>query len=105
MKAIGYKQPLPIDAADSLLDIEIPMPVAQGRDPLVEVNAISVNPVDVKVRASVKPAAGEYKILGWDAAGVVKTTGPDASLFKPGDEVFYAGSIAFRHQRRIPSRG
>jgi len=94
MKSVGYKQPLPIEDADSLLDIEIPLPAAGGRDLLVEIKAISVNPVDVKVRASSKPEVGEYKILGWDAAGLVKAAGPDASLFKPGDEVYYAGSIA-----------
>jgi NADPH:quinone reductase len=61
---------------------------------LVEVKAVSVNPVDVKVRASTAPDRDEYKILGWDAAGVVKEAGPETSLFKPGDEVYYAGSIA-----------
>jgi NADPH2:quinone reductase len=94
MKAIGYKTPLPIEDPQSLLDIEVPEPHANGRDLLIEVKAISVNPVDVKVRASGKPEGSEYKILGWDAAGVVKEAGPEASLFKPGDEVYYAGSIA-----------
>jgi NADPH2:quinone reductase len=94
MKAVGYKKPLPIDDPESLLDIEIPVPEAKGRDLLVEVNAVSVNPVDIKVRASAKPDGAEYKILGWDAAGVVKQAGPDCTLFKPGDEVYYAGSIA-----------
>jgi NADPH:quinone reductase len=94
MKAIGYKNPLPIKDPASLLDIEIPTPEAKGRDLLVEVKAISVNPVDVKVRAAVKPNDGEYKILGWDAAGIVRAVGAEVTLFKPGDEVFYAGSIA-----------
>jgi zinc-binding alcohol dehydrogenase family protein len=94
MKAIGYKTPLPIDDPQSLLDIEIPAPEAKDRDLLVEVKAVSINPVDVKVRASVRPEGSEYKILGWDAAGVVKATGSTVSLFKPGDEVYYAGSIA-----------
>lgn len=94
MKAVGYKTPLPIADADSLLDIEIPTPEAEGRDLLVEVKAVSVNPVDVKVRASAKPEGSDYKILGWDAAGIVKQTGSECSLFKPGDEVYYAGSIA-----------
>jgi zinc-binding alcohol dehydrogenase family protein len=94
MKAVGYEQPLPIENPESLLDIEIPLPLAGGRDLLVEIKAVSVNPVDVKVRASTKPESGEYKILGWDGAGVVKAAGPGASLFKPGDEVYYAGSIA-----------
>jgi NADPH2:quinone reductase len=94
MKAVGYKIPLPIEDPQSLLDIEVPTPVAAGVDLLVEVKAISVNPVDVKVRASGRPDGSGYKILGWDAAGVVEATGPECSLFKPGDEVFYAGSIA-----------
>ena len=68
--------------------------MAAGCDLLIEVKAISVNPVDVKVRASGRPDGSGYKILGWDAAGVVEAIGPECSLFKPGDEVFYAGSIA-----------
>jgi NADPH2:quinone reductase len=94
MKAVGYKIPVPIEDPESLLDIEVPTPMATGVDLLVKVKAISVNPVDVKVRASVRPEGNGYKILGWDAAGVVEATGPECSLFKPGDEVFYAGSIA-----------
>jgi NADPH2:quinone reductase len=94
MKAVGYKTPLPITDANSLLDIELPPPEANGRDLLVEVKAVSVNPVDVKVRASSKPEGAEYKVLGWDAAGVVKAVGAECTLFKPGDEVYYAGSIA-----------
>ena len=93
MKAVGYKKPLPISAAESLLDIEVPTPKANGRDVLVEVKAISVNPVDVKVRTSAAPEGTEYKILGWDAAGVVTAMGIDAKLFKEGDEVYYAGSL------------
>jgi len=94
MKAIGYKSPLPIEDAHSLVDIEIPVPEPKGRDLLVEVHAVSVNPVDVKIRASARPEGTEYKILGWDASGIVKAAGSDTSLFKPGDEVYYAGSIA-----------
>lgn len=94
MKAVGYKTPLPIDAPEALLDIELPVPVATDRDLLVEVKAISVNPVDVKERAKTAPNGTGYKILGWDAAGVVKSIGSKCTLFKPGDEVFYAGSIA-----------
>jgi NADPH2:quinone reductase len=94
MKAVGHRKPSPIDDPESLLDLEIPLPRPAGRDLLVEVKAVSVNPVDVKVRASVAPDGDEYKILGWDAAGVVKEVGPETSLFKPGDEVYYAGSIA-----------
>jgi len=94
MKAVGYKQSLPIENPSALLDIELPVPVASNRDLLVEVRAISVNPVDVKVRMRARPEKEEYKVLGWDAAGIVKEVGPDATLFKPGDEVYYAGSIA-----------
>ncbi|MBZ9966073.1 zinc-binding alcohol dehydrogenase family protein [Mesorhizobium sp. BR1-1-2] len=94
MKAIGYKTPSPIDAADSLIDIELPRPEPKGRDILVEVKAISVNPVDYKIRHSTPPAAGvEWKVVGWDAAGIVAAVGPDVSGFKAGDEVWYAGSI------------
>ena len=92
MKAIGYKKPLPIEDPESLLDLEIPTPEAKGHDLLVEVKAVSVNPVDVKIRASTKPDDSDYKILGWDAAGVVKEVGAEVTLFKPGDAVYYAGS-------------
>ncbi len=95
MKAVGYKTPSPIDSPESLLDITLPDPTPTGRDLLVEIKAVSVNPVDTKVRAGSKPAEGdEYKILGYDASGIVRATGPEATLFQPGDEVFYAGSIA-----------
>ena len=93
MKAVAYRKSLPIDQADSLIDIELPAPQAQGRDLLVEVKAISVNPVDVKIRANAAPAEGDTKVIGWDAAGVVKAVGPDVTLFKPGDEVWYAGDL------------
>ncbi|KRB50203.1 Zn-dependent oxidoreductase [Rhizobium sp. Root708] len=94
MRAVGYKTSQPISAETSLIDIELPVPDATGHDLLVEVKAVSVNPVDVKVRAGVTPPDGQPKILGWDAAGIVKAVGPDVALFKVGDEVFYAGSIA-----------
>lgn len=95
MKAVGYRQPQPIDHPESLLDITLPDPVATGRDLLVEVKAVSVNPVDTKVRRSAAPPEGqEFKVLGWDASGIVRATGPEVSLFKPGDRVWYAGSIA-----------
>src|SRR5690554_195619 len=93
MRAVAYQTPHPIDAADALVDVELPRPVPAGRDLLVAVRAVSVNPVDTKVRRSVQPGPGDWKVLGWDAAGVVVEAGPDASLFKPGDEVFYAGSL------------
>jgi zinc-binding alcohol dehydrogenase family protein len=94
MKAIGYQNTLPIDQPESLVDITLPDPVAGGHDLLVEVRAVSVNPVDTKVRKSAKPEAGQWKVLGWDATGIIKAVGPDVTLFKPGDRVWYAGSIA-----------
>lgn len=93
MRAVAYKVPQPITAETSLIDVDLPIPEAKGHDVLVEVKAVSVNPVDVKVRASVAPAANELKVLGWDAAGVVKSVGPEVTLFKAGDEVFYSGVI------------
>jgi NADPH2:quinone reductase len=93
MKAVGYRTSLPIDDAESLIDIEIAKPEPQGRDIRVAVKAISVNPVDTKVRKRAAPPPGEIKLLGYDAAGVVDAVGPEATLFKPGDDVFYAGSI------------
>lgn len=96
MKAIGYQTAHPIDHPESLLDITLPEPSATGRDLLVEVLAVSVNPVDTKVRKSSSRSGDgpDYKVLGWDATGIVKAVGPDVSLFKPGDRVWYAGSIA-----------
>src|SRR6185369_12323382 len=94
MRAVGYKQSLPIDNPESLLDLEIDKPAPQGRDLLVQVKAVSVNPVDYKVRRRAAPKDGEPpKILGYDATGVVAATGPGVTLFKEGDEVWYAGSI------------
>jgi zinc-binding alcohol dehydrogenase family protein len=92
MKAIAYRRSLPIADSQSLLDVELPAPVAQGRDVLVKVEAISVNPVDTKVRQRSDPA-GTDKVLGWDAAGTVVAVGADVTLFKPGDAVYYAGAI------------
>jgi NADPH2:quinone reductase len=93
MKAVGYKKSLPIEAADALVDFETATPEPRGRDIRVAVKAISANPVDYKVRKRAAPPDGEIKILGFDAAGLVDAVGPDVTLFKPGDEVFYAGSI------------
>src|ERR1700724_2170125 len=93
MKAVGYKKSLPVDAADSLIDFETVKPEPRGRDIRVAVKAISANPVDYKVRKRAAPPEGETKILGYDAAGIVDAVGPEVTLFKPGDEVFYAGSI------------
>ncbi|MFC6336791.1 zinc-binding alcohol dehydrogenase family protein [Pseudomonas sp. CCM 7891] len=93
MKAIAYYASLPINDPKSLQDIELPEPVAGPRDLLVEVRAISVNPVDTKVRQNVAPENGAAKVLGWDVAGVVKAVGSEVSLFKVDDKVFYAGSL------------
>ncbi len=93
MKAVGYQTPLPVSDRNALLDIELEKPVATGRDILVRVEAIAVNPVDTKVRKSAKPEPGEYKILGWDVAGVVDSVGEGVTLFRPGDAVWYAGAI------------
>jgi len=93
MRAVAYQKPQSISEVSSLIDVELPMPEAKDRDLLVEVKAISVNPVDTKVRASATPAAGQYKVLGWDAAGIVKAVGPAVTMFKPGDEVYYAGAL------------
>ncbi len=93
MKAVGYAKPLPIADNESLVDFEAGKPEPKGRDLRVAVKAVSVNPVDTKVRKRAAPPAGAMKILGYDAAGVVDAVGPEVSLFKLGDEVFYAGSI------------
>ncbi|MFL6534294.1 MAG: zinc-binding alcohol dehydrogenase family protein [Pseudomonas sp.] len=94
MKAIAYYQSLSITDPTSLQDIDLPAPIAGPRDLLVEVKAISVNPVDTKVRQNVQPEGGAAKVLGWDVAGVVTAVGSEVTLFKAGDKVFYAGSIA-----------
>src|SRR4030088_2714819 len=93
MKAVGYKKSLPVDAADSLIDFETAKPEPTGRDIRGAVKAISAIPFDYKVRKRASPPEGETKILGYASAGVVDAVGSDVTLFKPGDEVFYAGSI------------
>jgi NADPH2:quinone reductase len=93
MRAVGYQDSLPIDAPAALVDIELPKPEPAGRDILVEVRAVSVNPVDTKVRRRAKAEAGGWKVLGYDATGIVVAAGPSATLFKTGDAVFYAGDI------------
>lgn len=93
MKAVGFSRYLPVDHADSFLDLEVARPEPEGRDILVAVKAIAVNPVDTKVRAAKDGVEDPPRIIGYDASGVVEATGPDVTLFKPGDEVFYAGDI------------
>ncbi len=75
------------------MDVEIEKPQPSGRDLLIAIKAIAINPVDTKIRASKDTIEPSPKVLGWDAAGIVEAVGPDASLFKPGDEVYYAGDI------------
>ncbi|MCR4521210.1 MULTISPECIES: zinc-binding alcohol dehydrogenase family protein [Bosea] len=93
MRAVGYRQSQPIAAETSLIDLDLPEPKAAGRDLLVEVKAVSVNPVDTKIRVRSQPGEGQTSVLGWDAAGIVKAVGPEVTGFKPGDAVFYAGAI------------
>ncbi len=93
MKAVGYRTSHPADHPEALIDVDLPMPQATGRDLLVKVEAVSVNPVDYKARARADPPPGEVKVLGYDAAGTVHAIGPDCTLFLPGDAVFYAGDI------------
>ncbi|WP_339692462.1 zinc-binding alcohol dehydrogenase family protein [uncultured Pseudoalteromonas sp.] len=93
MKAIGYNKSLPITNPESLMDIELAQPIAKGRDLLVKISAISVNPADYKVRLNMAPEAGEFKVLGWDAMGEVVAIGDAVTGFKPGDLVYYAGDI------------
>jgi len=94
MKAIGYFQNLPIDAPDSLIDLELPLPAPGPLDLLVEISAVAVNPVDAKVRANRPSADGKTPvILGWDAVGLVRAIGPQVSGFAVGDRVWYAGDV------------
>lgn len=93
MRAVGFLKPLAITEPDSLLDIELPIPQPGPQDLLVAVQAIAVNPKDVKVRATYLPSPGACKVMGWDVAGCVAAAGAAVTLFKPGDEVFYAGAI------------
>ena len=93
MRAIGYTQSLPIDDPQSLVDLDLPKPEATGRDLLVEVKAVSVNPVDTKIRQRRADPDGKPQVLGWDAAGIVVGIGPEVTKFAIGDAVFYAGAI------------
>jgi zinc-binding alcohol dehydrogenase family protein len=93
MKAVAYKKSLPISDPHVLENVIMDMPKASGRDILVKVEAISVNPVDAKVRLRAEPPEGEVKVLGWDATGTVEDIGDEVQLFKKGDKVWYAGAI------------
>lgn len=94
MKAVGYKQAHALGANDRLQDIELPVPIAKGHDLMVAVQAISVNPVDTKIRSRVGGEQGQYKVLGWDAVGTVQQVGELVSSYKPGDRVWYAGDVS-----------
>jgi zinc-binding alcohol dehydrogenase family protein len=93
MRAVAYLHSRPVDAPDAFVDIELERPTPGPRDLLVKVAAVSVNPVDVKTRSGTDPQ-GTPKVLGYDAAGIVEAVGADVTLFRPGDEVYYAGSNA-----------
>lgn len=92
MRAIGFRTPGPISQPNALEDIDLPRPTPGPRDLLVAVKAVSVNPVDTKVRQRPNPS-GDWKVLGWDAAGVVLEVGAEVNGLAVGDEVWYAGDI------------
>jgi len=93
MKAIGFFKTDPQTGAESLRDIEVPKPSPTGHDLLVKIEAVSVNPVDVKTRSRVPADKKDATVLGFDGAGVVESVGDQVKNFKPGDEVFYAGTL------------
>ena len=93
MKAVALTRYLPIADPESLVDVTLPDPVPTGHDLLVRVAAVSVNPVDTKQRAPSAKVEAQPRVLGWDAAGTVAAVGPEVRLFKPGDEVYYAGDV------------
>lgn len=94
MKAVALTRYLPIDDPQSLVDVDIPKPGAPtGYDLRVRVEAVSVNPVDTKVRSPKPQVEAQPKVLGYDAAGVVEAIGENVTRFKPGDAVYYAGDI------------
>ena len=95
MKAVAISHYLPITDPKAFLDVDLPRPSPTGRDLLVAVKAVSINPVDTKIRKSKGADVVEDppRVLGWDASGVVEAVGPDVTLFNPGDEVYYAGDI------------
>lgn len=93
MKAVGYLEAGAIDRAEALIDLELPVPEPGARDLRVKVAAVSVNPVDTKVRKSRAPKPGAPEVLGWDAVGVVDAVGAQVTGFAAGDRVYYAGVI------------
>ncbi|MGO1073105.1 zinc-binding alcohol dehydrogenase family protein [Lysobacter sp. CA199] len=93
MKAVALTRYLPIDDPQSLVDVDLPAPTASGHDLLVRVEAISVNPVDTKLRSPKPQVEAQPRVLGYDAAGVVEAVGESVTRFKVGDRVYYAGDI------------
>ncbi|AKC85976.1 zinc-binding alcohol dehydrogenase family protein [Pseudoxanthomonas suwonensis] len=93
MKAVALTRYLPIDDPESLLDVQLPRPQPGPRDLLVRIEAVSVNPVDTKLRAPGPQPEAQPRVLGFDAAGVVEAVGAEVVLFQPGDEVYYAGDV------------
>ncbi|MBJ9703287.1 zinc-binding alcohol dehydrogenase family protein [Acinetobacter calcoaceticus] len=93
MKAVAYQKAGPITSPEALVDVELETPVAEGHDLLVRVQAVSVNPVDTKIRKNVSADNNQWKTLGWDAVGVVEAIGDKVSQFKVGDAVWYAGAL------------
>ncbi|KQG45712.1 zinc-binding alcohol dehydrogenase family protein [Acinetobacter pittii] len=93
MKAVAYQKAGPITSPEALVDIELDAPIAEGHDLLVRVQAVSVNPVDTKIRKNVSPENNQWKTLGWDAVGVVEAIGDKVTQFKIGDIVWYAGAL------------
>jgi len=93
MKAVGFTRYLPVEDTNAFLDLDIEKPTPTGHDILVAVKAVAVNPVDTKVRGPKDKVEETPRVIGYDASGIVEAVGPDATLFKPGDEVYYAGDI------------
>ncbi|MDO6561786.1 zinc-binding alcohol dehydrogenase family protein [Amphritea sp. 1_MG-2023] len=93
MKAIGYQTPGSIDRQEALVDISLDQPIPQGQDLRVKIQAVSVNPVDYKVRQGMPAPEGGWNVLGYDASGVVEAVGEAVQNFQVGDQVFYAGSM------------
>lgn len=93
MKAVGFTHYLPVTDENAFLDLEVATPTPTRHDILVSVKAVAVNPVDTKVRGPKEKIEETARIIGYDASGIVEAVGPDVTLFKPGDEVYYAGDI------------
>lgn len=93
MKAVGFTHYLPVEDTKAFLDLEVNKPAPKGHDILVAVKAVAINPVDTKVRAPKDKVEDQARIIGYDASGVVEAVGSEVTLFKPGDEVYYAGDI------------